>query len=155
MDPLTLSPGLACILLFWDFRLLNAAFQAFVWRCDRFSVNNSLLRRFRAKNHIRSVNHQNREIRPQGLDLGGSMALNEANLRPWWWYLLFSDLHFVDICPKSNKALDPNCFLVYHDTLFVVIPRKKEWAVDIEILMELASPNQSAQTKNDCSAISS
>ena len=57
--------------------------------------------------------------------------------------------------PQFNKALDRNCFLVYHETLFVVIPIKKERAVDIEILMEPACPNQSAQTKNDCSAISS
>ena len=43
------------------------------------------------------------EIRPQGLDFGGSTASilssNEANLRPQLW-----------ICPKFSKSLDRNCF---------------------------------------------
>ena len=46
-----------------------------------------------------------------------------------------------------NKALNHNCFLVYHETFFVVVLPKKELALYIEILMEPASPNQSASTK--------
>jgi hypothetical protein len=42
-----------------------------------------------------------------------------------------------------------NCFLVYHETFFVVVLRKKEQAVDIEIFN---GPNKSAQTKNNRSA---
>ena len=48
---------------------------------------------------------------------------------------------FKTKCLLPPKALDQNCFLVYHKTFFVVVLRKKEWAVDIEILMEPASPN--------------
>ena len=59
---------------------------------------------------------------------------------------------FKTKCLLPPKALDRNCFLVYHKTFLIVVLRKKEWAVDIEILMEPASPNQPAQTKNDCSA---
>ena len=33
--------------------------------------------------------YKNWDIRPQGLDLGGSMASNEVNMRPWGQYLLF------------------------------------------------------------------
>ena len=55
---------------------------------------------------------QNRKIRPQ--DFGGSTASilpsNEANLRPQLW-----------IYSKFSKALDRNCFLVYHETFFVVV----------------------------------
>ena len=58
---------------------------------------------------------QNREIRPQ--DFGGSTASilpsNEANLRPQLW-----------IYSKFSKALDRNCFLVYHETFFVVVLQK-------------------------------
>ena len=64
---------------------------------------------------ILSGNTQNRKIRPQGLDLGGSMASNQDP------EALFPDFknYDVKICLKFSVTVDRNNFLVYHKTFLL------------------------------------
>ena len=56
------------------------------------------------------------------------------------WYDEVTLVFFKTKCLLPPKALDRKCCLVYHKTFFVDVLRKKECAVDIEVLMEPASP---------------
>ena len=64
---------------------------------------------------ILSGNTQNRKIRPQGLDLGGSTASNQDA------EALFPDFEDYDvkICLKFSVTVDRNNFLVYHKTFLL------------------------------------
>jgi hypothetical protein len=68
---------------------------------------------------ILSGNTQNQEIRPQGLDLGGSMASNQD---PEALFPDFED-YYVKICLKFSVTVDRNNFLVYHKTFLLSFGR--------------------------------
>ena len=75
-----------------EIRLLNAVFPAFVWRNQQFTEKMQDLKSTLALSQF----IKNWDIRPQGLDLGGSMASNEVNMRPRGQYLLFLILKLPD-----------------------------------------------------------
>ena len=68
---------------------------------------------------ILSGNTQNRKIRPQGLDLGGSTASNQD---PEALFPDFED-YDVKICLKFSVTVDRNNFLVYHKTFLLSFGR--------------------------------
>ena len=68
---------------------------------------------------ILSGNTQNQELRPQGLDLGGSTASNQD---PEALFPNFQD-YDVKICPKFSVTVDHNNFLVYHKTFLLNLGR--------------------------------
>jgi hypothetical protein len=61
------------------------------------------------------IHTQNQEIRPQGLDLGGSTASNQD---PEALFLKFED-YVVKTCLKFSVTVDQNNFLVYHKTFLL------------------------------------
>ena len=64
---------------------------------------------------ILSGNTQNQELRPQGLDLGGSTASNQD---PDTLFPDFED-YDVKICLKFIVTVDLTNFLVYHKTFLL------------------------------------
>ena len=87
-DIVIISRDLLDGVIFQDSDRRNADFRTFVWRCDSFpqqTVSFAELKKYPETKEpdtlITFGNTQNQEIRPQGLDLGGSTASNEANLR--------------------------------------------------------------------------
>ena len=123
--------GLDCQILV--FRLWNAYFRTFVWRCNHFGVfysrlcwEDSGLKNAQIFFFTRLEAHFNFLL---GFELWLHITcvlkeIGKDNLkamlpksRPWGCFSRF-------FCPKFNRALDRNCFLFYHETFFVVVLQK-------------------------------
>ena len=95
---------------------------------------------------ILSGNTQNQELRPQGLDLGGSTASNQDP------EALFPNLEDYDvkICLKFSVTVDRNNFLVYHKTFLLSF---SHGSCFFDTFMEPASTYQSYQNWRTTSSL--
>ena len=76
-----------------EIQLLNAVFPAFVWRNQQFTEK---MQDRKSNLHSFISVYKNWDIRPQGLDLGGSTASNEVNMRPRGQFLILKLPDFDD-----------------------------------------------------------